>query len=64
MVAELYERLVKDKPVVDSGEQVVGKESLVVSRLSSAVYRLVLLSAIGLWLTAFSLDPYYMGVTA
>lgn len=63
MVAELYERLVKDKPVVDSGEQVVGKESLVVSRLSSAVYRLVLLAAIGLWLTAFSLHPYYMSVT-
>lgn len=63
MVAELYERLVKDKPVVDSGEQVVGKESLVVSRLSSAVYRLVLLAAISLWLTAFSLHPYYMSVT-
>ena len=63
MVAELYKRLVKDKPVVDSGEQVVGKESLVVSRLSSAVYRLVLLAAIGLWLTAFSLHPYYMSVT-
>lgn len=63
MVAELYERLVKDKPVVDSGEQVVGKESLVVSRLSSAAYRLVLLAAIGLWLTAFSLHPYYMSVT-
>lgn len=56
MVAELYERLVKDKLVL-------GKESLVVSRLSSAVFRLFFVVTIGLWLTAFSLHPYYMSVT-
>lgn len=63
MVAELYKRLDEGKPVVDSGKLVVGNKSLVVSRLSSAVYRLFLLTAIGFWLTAFSLHPYYMSVT-
>jgi hypothetical protein len=57
MVAELYKRLVKGKPVVDSGK------SGVVSRPSSMVRGLFLLSAIGLWLSAFSLHPYYMSVT-
>lgn len=63
MVAELYKRLREGKPEVDSGKLIVGKESLVVSRLSSAVRRLFFLAAIGLWLMAFSAHPYYMSVT-
>jgi hypothetical protein len=57
MVAELYKRLRKGKPVVDS------RKWLVVSRLSSVVCGLVLLTTIGLGLTASSLHPYYMSVT-
>lgn len=77
MAGKLYKRLLEGKsvvdsrePVVDSGEWVVGKKPvvesgklLVVSGLSSVVCRLVLLSAIGFWLTAFSWHPYYMSVT-
>lgn len=63
MAAELYKRLSEGKPVVVSGESSVGTKPLVVSRLSSAVYRLFLLTAIGFCLTAFSLHPYYMSVT-
>ena len=63
MVAELYKRLIKGKPVV-AREPIVGSGKwLVVSRLSSMVRGLVLLATIGLWLMAFSLHPYYMSVT-
>jgi hypothetical protein len=63
MVAELYKRLFESKPLVDSRKLIVGKESLVVSRLPAVVCRLFFVAAIGLWLTAFSLHPYYMSVT-
>jgi hypothetical protein len=63
MVAELYKRLFESKPLVDSRKLIVGNESLVVSRLSSTVYRLFFLSTIVLWLSAFSFHPYYMSVT-
>ncbi|QNA43520.1 DUF6702 family protein [Lacibacter sediminis] len=63
MVAELYERLGKSKPVVDSGKLVVEKKSLAGSRLSSVVRRLFFLATLGFWLTAFSAHPYYMSVT-
>ena len=57
MVAVLYKRLGEGKPVV------VSRKSSVVNRPWSIVRRLFLLLAIGLWLTAFSLHPYYMSVT-
>ncbi|TWI78298.1 hypothetical protein IQ13_3980 [Lacibacter cauensis] len=57
MVAVLYKRLGEGKPVV------VSRKSSVVNRRWSIVRRLCLLLAIGLWLTAFSLHPYYMSVT-
>lgn len=75
MVGKLHKRLGKRKPVVVSGEPVVGSSKvLAVKRLAllmttgywpSAfkVYRLGLLLAIGLWLSAFSLHPFYMSVT-
>lgn len=64
MVAVLYKRLLKGKPVVGSGEWLMqSRQSTFHSRSSSFVGRLVLLMAIGLWLTAFSLHPYYMSVT-
>ncbi len=64
MVAVLYKRLLKGKPVVGSGEWLMqSRQSTVHSRPSSFVGRLFLLMAIGLWLTAFSLHPYYMSVT-
>lgn len=70
MVAELYKRLAEGKPVVDSTEPVVvsckwlvGRKPLGAGRLSSVVRRLFFLVALGLWLTAFSVHPYYMSVT-
>ena len=64
MVAVLYKRLFKGKPVVGSGEwSMKSRQSTVDSRPLSFVHRLFLLMAIGLWLTAFSLHPYYMSVT-
>jgi hypothetical protein len=70
MVAELYKRLFKGKPVVDSTEPVVvsckwlvGRKPLEAGRLSSVVRRLFSLATLGFWLTAFSLHPYYMSVT-
>lgn len=64
MVAELYKRLVEGKPVVGSGEWLMkSRQSTVDSRPLSFFRRLFLLMAIGLWLTAFSLHPYYMSVT-
>jgi hypothetical protein len=56
MVAELYKRLGEGKPVV-------GKEPIEDSRKWLVASRLFLLTAIGLWLMAFSLHPYYMSVT-
>lgn len=64
MVAVLYKRLFKGKPLVGSGEWLMkSRQSTVDSRPLSFVRRLFLLMAIGLWLTAFSLHPYYMSVT-
>ncbi len=64
MVAVLYKRLFKGKPVVGSGEwSMKSRQSTVDSRPLSFARRLFLLMAIGLWLTAFSLHPYYMSVT-
>ena len=63
MVAELYKRLVKGKPVVGKEPIVDSGKSVVVSRQWSVVCRLFLLTTIGFWLTAFSLHPYYMSVT-
>ncbi len=56
MVAELYKRLIKGKPVVT-------KEPIVDSRKWIVASRLFLLTTIGLWLMAFSAHPYYMSVT-
>lgn len=64
MVAVLYKRLFKGKPLVGSGEwSMKSRQSTVDSRPLSFARRLFLLMAIGLWLTAFSLHPYYMSVT-
>lgn len=63
MVAELYKRLVKGKPVVDSCKWLVGRKPSEAGRLSSVVRRLFFLAALGFWLSAFSFHPYYMSVT-
>ncbi len=57
MAGKLYKRLGGRKPVVGS------RKSLVGGGLSTVVYRLFLLSAIVLWLSAFAIHPYYMSVT-
>lgn len=64
MVAVLFKRLVEGRRKEVSSEWVeMGRQSTVDSRPLSFVRRLFLLMAIGLWLTAFSLHPYYMSVT-
>lgn len=64
MVAVLHKWLVEGKRRVVSGEWLeVGRQSTVDSRPLTAVSRLFLLTTIGLWLSAFSLHPYYMSVT-
>lgn len=57
MVAVLFKRLAGSKPAAGSGKRIVA------SRQRYSFHRLLLLTTIGLWLSAFSAHPYYMSVT-
>ena len=60
----LYKRWGSREPVADSVKPVViSRESSIGSRQWSIVINLFVLTAIGLWLMAFSFHPYYMSVT-